>query len=162
MNYFKDCTTLDEAKKLFKDLARKLHPDKNPTNPQATAQFQAMLNEFHSFKPSKEKFKGESDQWNGETYSAIIIQLMNIEGIEITVCGSWIWLEGDTKPVKDKIKAVDCGEFMKRGFSGNKGQWYFSPKGYRKRSGKQHSFDDIKGYFGAEKVNKNQSNRLNA
>jgi len=161
MNYFKNIATLDEAKKLFKELAVALHPDKNLNDETATASFQEMLNEFHNFKPTNEKFKGEASQWDGKQYSDIIIQLMSIEGIEITVCGSWIWLEGDTKPVKDKIKAVDCGETMKRGFSGNKSQWYFSPKGYKKRSGKKHSFDEIKSYFGAEKVN-NQQNRINA
>ncbi len=161
-NYFNDVQTLDEAKALFKTLAKSLHPDVNPDNPTATADFQSMLNQFQSFKPSKEKFKGEAEQWNGKQYAEIILQLLKIEGINITICGSWIWLDGETKPVKDQIKEIECGEFMKRGFSGNKSQWYFSPKGYRKRSSKAHSFDDIKGYFGAETVNKNQPNRINA
>ena len=160
-NYFQSVKTLDEAKKLFKELAIKLHPDKNPNDESATANFQQMLNEFQSFKPTTEKFKGEADQWDGRTYSELIIQLMQIEGISITVCGSWIWLEGDTKPVKDQIKAVKTGDTMKCGFSGNKSQWYFSPKGYRKKSKKAHSFDDIKSYFGAEKVS-NKQKRISA
>ena len=150
-NYFQGCKTLDEAKTLYKKLALKLHPDKGGL----TADFQEMLNQFHAFKPESEKFKGEAEQWNSKEYADIINQLLNIEGITIVVCGSWIWLEGDTKPIKEQIKAIDTGETLKRGFSKAKEQWYFSPKGYRKKSKGVLTYDQIKGFYGEEKITKN-------
>jgi len=66
----------------------------------------------------------------------------------IEVCGSWIWLAGDTKPVKEQIKAIDTGDSMKRGFSPKKQKWYFSPAGYRKRGKGEMSFDEIKDKYG--------------
>ena len=130
MNYFKNCASLDEAKALFKKLAFELHPDKGGSK----EVFQEMLNQFHSFRPGQEKFYGEFSFWNSDEYATIIEQLMGIPMIEIEVCGSWIWVSKSTKEVKDQIKAVDCGESFRRGWSKDKSRWYFSPKSYRKKS----------------------------
>ena len=146
MKYFTNCQTLDEAKQLYKQLVFELHPDTSGRD--SKVEFQAMQNEFENFRPETEKFKGEYDSWNAQEYSHIIEQLMTIPNITIVVCGSWIWLEGDTKPVKEQIKVVDTGETMKRGFSPKKKQWYFSPIGYRKRGNQELSFEEIKDRYG--------------
>lgn len=149
MKYFTNCKTLDEAKQLYKKLVFELHPDTSGRD--SKAEFQAMQNEFENFRPTSEKFKGEYDTWNAQEYSHLITQLMTIPNITIEICGSWIWLAGDTKPVKEQIKAVDTGETMKRGFSPKKKKWYFSPVGYRKRGGKEMSFEEIQKKYGYEK-----------
>ena len=152
MKYFEDCETLDEAKAAYYKLAQELHPDKGGE----TADFQELLNQFQSFRPGKQKFAGEFEQWDATRYAEIINQLFKIPGIQIIVCGSWIWLSGDTKPVKEQIKAIECGERMKRGFSPKKGQWYFSPKGYRKTSRRVLSFGEITSIYGAQEVKGDQ------
>jgi len=146
MRYFTNCSSLDEAKQLYKKLVFQLHPDTSGRDSQG--EFQAMQNEFEAFRPSTEKFKGEFENWNAQEYSELIQQLMQIPNITIEICGSWIWLAGDTKPVKELIKAVDTGETMKRGFSSKKKKWYFSPVGYRKWSKRELSFDEIKDRYG--------------
>jgi len=146
MRYFEDCSSLDEAKQLYKELVFQLHPDTSGRD--SKAEFQAMQNEFEAFRPGAEKFKGEFEQWDAQEYSELIQQLMKIPNITIEVCGSWIWLAGDTKPVKELIKAVDTGEKMKRGFSRKKKKWHFSPKGYRKWGKRELSFEEIKNRYG--------------
>lgn len=148
--YFADCESLDEAKKIYKKLCVQLHPDVSGYD--STADFQKMQTEFEKFRPGKEKFDGEFDQWDATEYAFLIDQLIKIGGISIEICGSWIWLSGNTKPVKEEIKAVDTGETMRRGWSKNKDMWYFSPKGYRKRSGKQMEYEEIKTMFGSKTV----------
>ena len=149
-NYFIKCKSLDEAKQLYKKLCVKLHPDVSGYD--STADFQKMQADFENFRPGKEKFDGEFNQWDATEYAFLIDQLIKIGGISIEICGSWIWLSGDTKPVKEKIKSVDTGDTMRRGWSKNKGMWYFSPKGYRKRSGKQMEYEEIKTMFGSKTV----------
>ena len=148
MSHFNECKSLDEAKVLYKKLALQLHPDRSGYD--STADFQAMQNQFENFRPTSEKFKGEFDAWNAVEYAELIQQLMQIPDITIEICGSWIWLAGNTKPVKEQIKAVDTGEGMRRGWSKNKQKWYFSPKGYKKRNGKVLDFEEIQNLYGYE------------
>lgn len=143
--YFKDCKTLDEAKKLYYQLAMKMHPDKGGS----TEEFQELQHQFENFQPGEEKFKGEKEKWNAKEFSHIIEQLINIPDIEIEVCGSWIWISGDTKPHKESIKAIETGQTYKRGFSKHKLMWYFSPKGYRKLSKESLSMEEIRNNYGS-------------
>lgn len=148
-NYFSDCKTLDEAKSLYFDLAKKLHPDMGGSS----ESFQNLNSQFHSFKPSTEKFSGEFEKWMPENYIKIVESLMRISGITITICGSWIWLGGETKAVKEEIKAIPAFELgFNRGFSKDKSMWYFSPVGYRKKSKRELSFDEIQNWYGSEEI----------
>ncbi|MCJ8334941.1 MAG: hypothetical protein MJH10_11920 [Epibacterium sp.] len=149
MNYFQNCTTLDEAKKLYYELAKELHPDRGGN----TAAFQDLSNQFEKFDPSELKFSSEKEEWNAKEYAHIVEALMKIPGITIEICGSWIWLTGDTRPVKDQIKGIETGASYKRGFSKSKVAWYFSPRGYRKRSKRELDLDQIREHYGSQKMN---------
>ena len=39
-------------------------------------------------------------------------------------------------------------------------KWYFSPEGYRKRSKKRYSYDDIKDTFGVNGTYKNEKQKI--
>lgn len=154
-DYFKDCATLDEAKRVYYKLAMELHPDRGGD----TADFQELLNQFHNFKPKSEKFKGEEEQWKSQEYAHIIEQLIIIPDIVVEVCGSWIWVTGNTILRKDEIKLIDPGESFRRGFNGKKVAWYFSPKGYRKRNGNELDLDKIRDLYGSQAVSGEQEKR---
>lgn len=76
------------------------------------------------------------------------------EGIEIEVCGSWVWVTGDTKPHKEELKALSFR------WSSNKSAWYFHRDGYKKRSKKSLTLDEIRGYYGSEKIEKEGSGKI--
>lgn len=155
-NYFSTCKTLDEAKKKFWELAKVHHPDKGGN----TATFQEILNQFQAFKPSSEKFTGEYAAFNSGEYAHIIVQLMHIPEITIEVCGSWVWVSGNTKPYKDQIKGVQTGTSYKVGFSGQKSMWYFSPSGYKKHSKKVFSIDEVRNLYGSKRVVKKERTKV--
>lgn len=117
VNYFKDCQTLDEARKTYYKLAMQLHPDKGGNE----EDFKELANQFEAFRPGKVKYENEVNDWNSAIYANIISQLINIPEILIEICGSWIWISGNTKPYKDQIKSIETDEFYKRGFSRSKG-----------------------------------------
>lgn len=151
-NYFQNCQTLDEAKSLFWSLAKVHHPDKGGN----TATFQEILNQFESFKPGSEKFEGEFEAFNSAEYASIISQLVVIPEIVVEVCGSWVWVSGNTKPYKEEIKAIVTGDSYKRGWSQKKGMWYFSPAGYRKRSKAEYHMNEIRSMYGSTIVEKKE------
>ena len=151
-HYFKDCKTLDEAKTLYRKLAMKMHPDRGGNK----VEFQEMLNEFHAFRPGKEKFAGESSQWEsfGPVYSSIIDQLLDIEGVVVEVVGSYIWIGGDTYSKRTQIKAVNTQGFMDCCWAKVKQKWFFKPSGYKPRSRKERSMDELRNMWGSTVVNK--------
>ena len=83
-NYFETCETLDQAKKLYFELAKIHHPDKGGE----TATFQEILNQFEKFSPKTEKFAGEREKWNSAEFAAIIDALIHIPGIIIEITGA--------------------------------------------------------------------------
>jgi curved DNA-binding protein CbpA len=157
-NYFKNCLNLDEAKKLYFDLAKKLHPDKGGN----TADFQELANEFEKFTPTpeNEKFKGEFNQWNAREYAHIIEELIKIPDIIIEICGSFIWIGGETKKYVDQIKAINTGDSYKRGWSNEKVKWKFFPSSYRKFNKMKFSMNQIRSRYGSEIVENEAYKRM--
>lgn len=147
-DYFAECTSLDEARKTYYRLAMKLHPDRGGDE----EQFKELANQFHSFRPRETKYASEINDWSSEAYSDIIAALMEIPGIIIEICGSWIWISGDTLANKDRIKSVPTNDHYKRGFSANKKAWYFSPTSYSKRSGEEFDMESIRNIYGSEAI----------
>lgn len=50
MEYFKDCMTQEELRAKYRELCVKMHPDRNQENPNATAEFQEMQQQYEERK----------------------------------------------------------------------------------------------------------------
>ena len=74
----------------------------------------------------------------------VISQILHYEDITIDVVGSWIWLCGDTKPIRSTLK--DLG-FK---WASKKKMWYYGEM--KGRSHKEQSLDDIKGKYGCTTI----------
>src|ERR1043165_10220442 len=102
MKYFNECATLEEVKATYKRLAKQYHPDCGGD----TATMQAINTEY-AFACAK-ILKGENltaeetdEQIRmSEQYRKIIEQIINLAGIVIEVVGHWIWVTGNTYPVR--------------------------------------------------------------
>ena len=160
-NYFKDCTSWQEAKETYRKLAHELHPDKQTGSKEA---FQELQRQYQAFSPSKQRYEKETEhqRYYASSFFNIIDMLLDVPYISAEICGSWIWIEID-KEHKDQLKNKDWQsvDYVCK-FSRNKLKWYLHPKGYRKQSSKQWSMDDIRNAFGSEEVEKPKQNRLSA
>ena len=72
--------------------------------------------------------------------------LEEVEGISLEVCGSWLWVDGDTKPVKDLIKSVGGRWAVK------KKKWYVRPEGAKWFHRKEQDMERIREGYGSVMV----------
>jgi hypothetical protein len=148
MIYFKNCASLDEVKALYKKLAKDNHPDRGGD----TATMQAINSEYAYACARIIKGASLSDEETedairmSEEYRVAIEQIINLPGILIEVVGHWIWVTGNTKPVKEELKVA---HFF---FASKKVAWYFRADEYKSGRSKM-SLDEIRRKYGSEIVN---------
>ncbi len=72
-----------------------------------------------------------------------------MQGIQIELCGSWLWMTGETMKYKEQLKALGCL------WSANKKAWYYNGDS-RKSKKRAHckSMDEIRTAWGSQKIAK--------
>lgn len=121
MKYFTNCSNLDNLKKEYRRLTMIHHPDHGGD----TATMAAINNEYaERFQILKNQHNAAADEAHQTTeapeeFIAIINELLKYPGLIVELCGSWLWISGDTRPVKEQLKAAGCR------WSSNKKMWYW-------------------------------------
>lgn len=49
-------------------------------------------------------------------FAEILAVLMGLKGLEIEICGNWLWIGGETKENKDALKGAGCRWASKKNF----------------------------------------------
>lgn len=147
MKYLNGIKTLEELKKAYYKLAMKMHPDRGGDveemkilNNEYDTWF-AKVSHIHTNKDGEKYTKKTNEK--PQEFKDIIDELMKMNGITIEVIGSFVWVSGDTKPHKDKLKE------LKFRWHSKKKNWYKAPAGYVKYSRKQYTMDEVRGMFGS-------------
>ena len=140
--YFTNCKTLSELKTEYRNLCKKFHPD----NPNGDAEIMKIINAefdrlFHILKAKEKNTNSTNNQHTNcntdssekktkvdetpEMFREIIYKLFAIsEDIIIEICGTWLWLTGNTYQVKEQLKDIGCR------WSKSKKKWYFTYEPY--------------------------------
>lgn len=147
MKYFKNATNLEEAKKEYKKLAMQHHPDKGGS----TEAMQEINNEYELL--TNIFSKGDKEQAKTAiVYKDILDKIINFD-ITIEVVGAWIWVYGDTYPVKAQLKEAG---FM---WASKKKKWYYRPAEAKCSSRGKKSYEEIKEKYGAQTVKTNNKKK---
>ena len=116
MEYFKNCDCIEELKKQYKKLCFKYHPDiskeanANGTMKKVNSEYDELFDKLKNvFKNQKGKVYTNSKPVSEtpEEFRNIINALIGLEGIEVELIGRWIWVIGNTKPHKQKLKELN-------------------------------------------------------
>lgn len=136
--------TQEDIIKAYRKACMQYHPDRNP----AGLEMMKLINAAR--EALKDFVSGESFSSTGQNYgnqiNAALNAIINL-GLEIEVCGAWVWVTGDTKAHKDILKAA--GFF----WSPKKLAWYYRPEEYKSRQGRgAFSLDQIREKYGSKQV----------
>lgn len=154
---FAACETIEELKKAFKKACMSCHPDKGGT----AAEFKAM-SAAHD-KRAAELAESESRQeWQRNKkadgtyktaaeilaeqaeFAEILAVLMSLKGLEIEICGSWLWIGGETKENKDALKGAGCR------WASKKKLWYWHAGEWVKKVRRALTMEQIRDLHGSE------------
>jgi len=156
MIYFKKCRTIDEVKTRYKTLAKIFHPDMGGDTKlmqalnaeYAIACAQVLEGDNLSSEDTEEQIR------LSEEYRAVIEKLIVLTGIKIEVVGNWLWVTGNTYPVRQQLK--EAGLF----YASKKVAWYYRAEEY-KTTGSKKTLDEIKEKYGSETIrNRHHSNAI--
>lgn len=153
--WFPHAKTVDELKKEYHRLARLHHPDVGGS----TADMQEINSEYdrlikilpkraasgETYQPREDQreTREQSDAFKAAVYAAIIL-----EGVELEICGSWLWATGETRKHAAALKAAGYK------WSAKKVAWYWHDGDYVKKSAKKYSMDEVRAMWGSEKLTK--------
>ena len=147
MKYFATCTTLEALKKEYRRLCMIHHPDRGGD----AATMAAINNEydeaFHRTAEAGGSTATESEAEEvPEEFRAVISRLVVLAGIDVEICGSWIWVTGATYPNREALKAAGCR------YSKSKVAWYWHASTYVRRARRGYSLEEIRDLHGSEKI----------
>ena len=151
--FFQNVKTLDELKKQYRRLAMAHHPDRG-----GSTVIMQQINAEHDrlFEILKKQHNASADEYHQTTETAaefrdIIEALLKLDGLEVELCGSWVWIGGETKKHKEALKAAGCR------WSQNKKKWYWrhEEEGRKWHRGNK-TMDQIRRKYGSQVFNGNR------
>ncbi|MGJ0334467.1 hypothetical protein NG752_10660 [Aliarcobacter cryaerophilus] len=133
---FKGVEGINEAKKIYKQLAKKLHPDVG-----GDEESFKLLNAIYT-DLIEHKIYFSNDIKIDIELEKIISLILHFENITIELVGSWIWVNGDTREIKEKLKEIGFK------WASKKRMWYFGEMKFKNPTPK--SMEEIKNKYGSE------------
>ena len=155
MKYFNNVETLEELRKQYKELLKQYHPDNGgelesmqAINAEYDRLFK-LLKDRHESKTADTETNNNNMQYDFEEDAKlreVLQKIIHFSDITIEICGSWIWLAGNTYQYKTELKEIGFK------WASKKKQWYFHTEAFRKKGKKALSMEDIRNYYGSTEV----------
>ena len=143
---FQDIEGINEAKKIYKILAKKLHPDIGGSEEDFK-----ILNEIYNNLIEHKIYFSNSSKIDIEL-EKIISLILHFENINIELIGSWVWVSGDTREMKEKLKEIGFK------WASKKKMWYYGEMKAKNHNPK--SLDEIKAKYGSETLKSNEKKKI--
>jgi len=166
--YFSECTNQEEAKKLYKELARQHHPDMGGdlrTMQEINAEYARFQAEGAKTEARERQRTAHADNRKsaadfhdldevGEQIRTMIEFALNLDGVEIELMGLWVWLTGNTKAHREAFKAWNETHETRWKWSPKKTAWYFASVPSFNR--KDTTLDEIRNAYGSQKFTRRE------
>ncbi|MBT9173467.1 MAG: hypothetical protein DDT21_01868 [Syntrophomonadaceae bacterium] len=151
--YFKGFRTVESIKTEYRRLAMLHHPDhggQTATMQEINSQYHAALKSVNG-QTSQDADTGKEHtyRYNPKVEQAIMDKISQLisagvaKSCEIFLIGTWVWITGDTKPIKDVLKTAGCIWHSKRLC------WYWQNDGHSHRYNRNASLGSLAAKYGA-------------
>jgi hypothetical protein len=150
--FFQSCKTKQEAKKMFRELAKIHHPDTatgdNDTMVAIIAEYEKVVKILPSITDD-----GFSNQTEEEFILHVSKEMKDILDnishlpIDIEIIGTWIWVSGNTYPYKSYLTAYNFTWCANKKMY----QWHLEKDSHAWR-GKVKPIEDIRNAYGTTKI----------
>jgi len=142
----------------YRRAAMRYHPDRNPAGlvmMKAVNAARAVLADFVGRLDHNDAEK--ATRYGGDLNDAITALLYCV-GLDLEICGAWLWVSGDTRAHKDTIKAFETESGNKFRWHSKKVKWYFAPNDFqgRRRFRGYVDMEDIRERYGSQHVETQQ------
>ncbi len=145
---FDHAESLEDLKRRYYRACMTHHPDRGGSEDAMKALNAAYQAAFDRLTWGNAGAREERDRTE-EAPAWVIDRLRGIiacEGLEIEICGSWIWVGGDTRPHKEALKAAGFR------WAPKKRMWYAKPANDHKRRKRSLSMAEIRERHGSTRV----------
>ena len=160
MKYFSSCATLEALKHEYRRLCKIYHPDLGGDTATMAAindEYDEVFRRIQSGRTAAQQTAESHEAEEApEAFRAVISRLVILAGISIEICGSWVWVTGNTYPNRDALKAAGLR------YSKGKSAWYWKPEGSYSKARRNYSMDEIRKIHGSERIKSNPAAVLTA
>ncbi len=146
--------TIEAIKKQYRQLAMENHPDRGgdlKTMQEINAEFDVLRKRYYNVHESQSgaTYRDDTQDTMDEVtahFEEIIDQLLKMDGVGIEICGSFIWLDGNTYAYRKEIKELGFR------WASKKKRWFLAPEGWRKKGHRELTMGEIRASYGSQRV----------
>ncbi len=161
LKWFRQCTTVKEAKSQYHKLCRKYHPDMSGEDTTAimqeiNAEFTKVFAELQRNEARQQNTKAKDNSTThttnntteqaAERFMHIIQRLVRCEGLVIEIVGNWIWISGTT------YKYLRCIKSLGFKYSTKQKRYYYTEDYCGNNSRSRLTYDQIKEKYGYQEI----------
>jgi hypothetical protein len=135
--------TPESTKTAYRQASSKYHPDKGGS----VQMMQAVNEAYEQLKDYTGPVTSGDDNYPEELNDAINA-VSGLEGLDIEICGAWVWITGNTKAHAKALGKNGAGYF----YASKKQAWYFRPSDWKSTGRGKFSLQDIRNTHGTQSI----------
>lgn len=157
--YFVGIDSIEELKKAYKRLARKHHPDLGgdpEIMKEINAEYDCILDKLANGWKGAAKTASAGFGAVKDCFRQMIERIIALEGLEIEICGNWVWVSGDTYTHRKAIKEAGYR------WASKKRMWYWRPEEFATSSHGKKTMEEIRDKYGSTGIKGAPQRKLSA